>query len=80
MKLDGVRGLVVGAGLHGPGGSDPTWSALLGRGSPFLTIPIGGGHLNCYCDGPPASAGLPLRELLPARARMTPARRDSPPR
>jgi len=27
-----------------------TWSVLLGRGSTFLTIPIGGGKVYCYAD------------------------------
>jgi len=35
------------------GDQTATWSVLLGSGSAFLTIPIGNGHVYCYCDGPP---------------------------
>ena len=62
--------------LAGVGGPDPTWSVLLGRGTSFLTIPIGGGRLYCYCDGPPDSAGLPVRELLRGYAEPVPGLLD----
>ena len=58
--------------LAGAGGPDLTWSVLLGRGTSFLTIPIGGGGLYCYCDGPPDSARLPLRQLLAGYAGPVP--------
>ena len=57
-------------------GPDLTWSVLLGRGTSFLTIPIGGGRLYCYCDGPPDSARLPLRELLDGYAEPVPGLLD----
>ncbi len=52
------------------------WSVMLGRGTSFLTIPIGGGRVYCYCDGPPDSARLPLRELLSGYAGPAPALLD----
>ncbi|HEX5087894.1 MAG TPA: FAD-dependent monooxygenase [Nocardioides sp.] len=55
-----------------PAGLDRTWSVLLGRGASFLTIPIAGGRLYCYCDGPADSAAIPLRELLAGYAAPVP--------
>ena len=59
-------------------GSEPdrTWSVLLGRGTSFLTIPIGGGRLYCYCDGPADSAQTSLRELLTGYAEPVPGLLD----
>ncbi|HEX5968503.1 MAG TPA: FAD-dependent monooxygenase [Intrasporangium sp.] len=60
-----------------PWGDQPeTWSVLLGVGSAFLTIPIGGGQVYCYCDGPledPRS----LRELLAGYADPVPTLLDA---
>ncbi|HWM72673.1 MAG TPA: FAD-dependent monooxygenase [Nocardioides sp.] len=58
--------------LADAGGPDLSWSVQLGRGTSFLTIPIGGGRVYCYCDGPPDSARLPLRELLAGYAGPVP--------
>ena len=52
------------------------WSVQLGRGSAFLTIPIGDGRVYCYCDGPlddPPS----LRELLSGYAEPVPTLLDA---
>jgi 2-polyprenyl-6-methoxyphenol hydroxylase-like FAD-dependent oxidoreductase len=51
--------------------SEPVWSALLGSGSSVLTIPIGDGHVYCYCDGPIGNPA-PLRQLLSAYAPPVP--------
>jgi 2-polyprenyl-6-methoxyphenol hydroxylase-like FAD-dependent oxidoreductase len=58
------------------GGADGTWQVRLGRGTSFLTIPIGGGRVYCYCDGPPDSGGTPLRELLAGYAEPVPGLLD----
>ena len=50
----------------------PIWSALLGRGSAFLTIPIGAGRIYCYCDGPLADDPPSLRALLAGYAEPVP--------
>jgi len=44
--------------------ADTTWHVRLGRGTSFLTIPVGGGRVYCYCDGPVDSGGTPLPQLL----------------
>jgi 2-polyprenyl-6-methoxyphenol hydroxylase-like FAD-dependent oxidoreductase len=56
--------------------ADGTWQVRLGRGTSFLTIPIGGGSLYCYCDGPPDSGSTPVRELLAGYAAPVPALLD----
>jgi 2-polyprenyl-6-methoxyphenol hydroxylase-like FAD-dependent oxidoreductase len=48
--------------------SGPVWSLMVGRGTAFLTIPIGGGSVYCYCDGPM----LPPRDLLSAYVQPVP--------
>lgn len=53
-------------------GGDATWSALLGPGSAFLTVPIGNGRVYCYCDGP-ADDPRPLPELLSGYGAPVPA-------
>jgi 2-polyprenyl-6-methoxyphenol hydroxylase-like FAD-dependent oxidoreductase len=50
----------------------PEWSLMVGRGTAFLTIPIGGGRVYCYCDGPPAGPPVPPRELLAGYASPVP--------
>jgi 2-polyprenyl-6-methoxyphenol hydroxylase-like FAD-dependent oxidoreductase len=57
--------------------ADPAWSARLGPGTVFLTIPIGGGRLYCYCDGPGTDSPAPLRELLAGYAEPVPALLDA---
>ena len=54
----------------------PVWSVQLGRGSAFLTIPIGDGQLYCYCD---AELGdpRPLRDLFAGYAEPVPALLDT---
>jgi FAD-dependent urate hydroxylase len=47
-----------------PGPEAPEWSLLAGRGTVFLTIPIGDGNVYCYTDCKPALARTPLRDLL----------------
>jgi len=49
------------------------WSVLLGRGSAFLTIPIGDGLVYCYCDGPPGEPPQPLDVLLADYAEPVPS-------
>lgn len=66
-----ARRFVV-AGAVEPADLDRTWSVLLGRGTSFLTIPIGGGRVYCYCDGPADSAQTSLRELLAGYAAPVP--------
>ncbi|GAA0902639.1 FAD-dependent monooxygenase [Virgisporangium aurantiacum] len=44
--------------------SDPVWSLMMGRGSVFLTIPIGDGRVYCYSDGPVAGYAAPVPALL----------------
>lgn len=55
----------------------PVWSALLGRGSSVLTIPIGDGQLYCYCDGPPGDPPPPLRDLLASYGEPVPTLLDA---
>jgi 2-polyprenyl-6-methoxyphenol hydroxylase-like FAD-dependent oxidoreductase len=55
----------------------PVWTARLGPGSSFLTIPIGQGKLYCYSDGPPGQPPPPLRELLAHYAPPVPALLDA---
>ncbi len=50
----------------------PIWSLLLGRGSAFLTIPIGAGRVYCYCDGPLVDDPPSLRTLLAGYAEPVP--------
>ena len=60
-----------------PGSDLPqTWSALLGSGSAFLTIPIGNGQIYCYCDGP-LDDPTPLRDLLEGYAEPVPTLLDA---
>jgi 2-polyprenyl-6-methoxyphenol hydroxylase-like FAD-dependent oxidoreductase len=42
----------------------PEWSVMLGRGTVFLTIPIGDGKVYCYTDCRPDAARTPLADLL----------------
>ena len=42
----------------------PEWSLMAGRGTVFLTIPIGDGKVYCYTDCEPGAARLPLHELF----------------
>jgi 2-polyprenyl-6-methoxyphenol hydroxylase-like FAD-dependent oxidoreductase len=42
----------------------PEWSLMAGRGTVFLTIPIGDGRVYCYTDCAPGAASIPLRDLL----------------
>lgn len=51
---------------------DGTWSVMLGRGTSFLTVPLGRGSVYCYCDGPPGSERVPLAELLADYAEPVP--------
>lgn len=53
------------------------WSVQLGRGSAFLTIPIGGERVYCYCDGPLEDSPPPLRELLSRYAEPVPTLLDA---
>lgn len=55
----------------------PMWSVRLGQNSSFLTIPIGGGRMYCYCDGPLTSPPRPLRELLAGYAEPVPTLLDA---
>jgi 2-polyprenyl-6-methoxyphenol hydroxylase-like FAD-dependent oxidoreductase len=88
-----VRQLVVGASAVRPVGQlawrfvtecppeVTTWTVLLGRDVTFLAVPIGRGHVYCYCDTP--SEGTPrlqgddvtgrLAELLTGFAAPVPA-------
>ncbi len=50
----------------------PEWSLLAGRGTVFLTIPIGDGTVYCYTDCPPAAALSPLHDLLADYAEPVP--------
>ena len=60
-----------------PGEVEPaTWTARLGSSSTFLTIPIGGGQVYCYADGP-LDDPRPLRELLAEHADPVPALLDA---
>jgi 2-polyprenyl-6-methoxyphenol hydroxylase-like FAD-dependent oxidoreductase len=71
-----VRGLVFGGAGVRPVGqyarrfvvdapdAAPVWSAQLGRGTAFLSIPIGDGVVYCYCDGPANEPDRQLRDLL----------------
>jgi FAD-dependent urate hydroxylase len=70
-----ARRFVVGGPADGSE-VDRTWSVLLGRGTSFLTIPIGQGRLYCYCDGPADSAQLSLRSLLNGYAEPIPTLLD----
>jgi 2-polyprenyl-6-methoxyphenol hydroxylase-like FAD-dependent oxidoreductase len=45
-------------------GAAPEWSLMAGRGTVFLTIPIGDGRMYCYTDCAPSAASIPLRDLL----------------
>lgn len=54
---------------------DGTWSVQLGPGSAFLTIPVGGDRVYCYCDGPAADP-RPLPELLAGYAEPVPTMLD----
>ncbi|MEV6492636.1 FAD-dependent monooxygenase [Actinoplanes sp. NPDC051633] len=45
-------------------GAAPEWSLMAGKGTVFLTIPIGDGKVYCYTDCPPSAARLPLPEVL----------------
>jgi FAD-dependent urate hydroxylase len=51
----------------------PVWSAMLGHGSTFLTIPIGRGQVYCYCDGPLETPAPSLGHLLADYADPVPA-------
>lgn len=42
----------------------PEWSLMAGRGTVFLTIPIGDGKVYCYTDCRPSAARSPLHESL----------------
>jgi 2-polyprenyl-6-methoxyphenol hydroxylase-like FAD-dependent oxidoreductase len=42
----------------------PEWSLMAGRGTVFLTIPIGDGRVYCYTDCAPGAASIPLRDVL----------------
>ena len=44
--------------------AEPAWSAQLGRGTAFLSIPIGDGAVYCYCDGPANAPDRALADLL----------------
>lgn len=52
------------------------WSLRLGRGSAFLTIPIGDCRVYCYCDGP-LDDPPPIRELLAGYAEPVPTLLDT---
>jgi 2-polyprenyl-6-methoxyphenol hydroxylase-like FAD-dependent oxidoreductase len=51
----------------------PEWSLMAGRGTVFLTIPIGDGKVYCYTDCGPAAAQTPLTDLLAGYAEPVPA-------
>jgi 2-polyprenyl-6-methoxyphenol hydroxylase-like FAD-dependent oxidoreductase len=53
------------------------WSVLLGSGSAFLTIPIGNGHVYCYCDGPLDDPPASPRDLLSDYAEPVPTLLDT---
>jgi len=58
--------------------AEPVWAARLGRGTSFLTIPIGDGQVYCYCDGPVvAGPPPPLRTLLDGYAEPVPTLLDA---
>ena len=48
--------------------SGPVWSLMVGRRTAFLTIPIGGGQVYCYCDGPAEGFAEPAATLLAGAA------------
>ena len=50
----------------------PEWSLMVGRGTVFLTIPIGDGKVYCYTDCGPGAARSPLHELLADYAEPVP--------
>jgi FAD-dependent urate hydroxylase len=50
----------------------PEWSLMAGRGTVFLTIPIGDGRVYCYTDCGPSAARLPLPDLLAGYAEPVP--------
>jgi 2-polyprenyl-6-methoxyphenol hydroxylase-like FAD-dependent oxidoreductase len=56
---------------------EPVWSAMLGPGSSFLTIPIDDKRLYCYCDGPVVDPQPPLRQLLAPFAEPVPSLLDA---
>ena len=58
-------------------GQAAMWSVLLGSGSAFLTIPIGNGHVYCYCDGPLDDPPASLRDLLSDYAEPVPTLLDA---
>jgi len=64
------------AGAAGEDEARGTWSVRLGRGTSFLTIPIGGGNLYCYSDGPADSRETALRDLLGGYAEPVPGLLD----
>jgi len=55
----------------------PEWSLLAGRGTVFLTIPIGDGTVYCYTDSKPTAARSPLHDLLADYAEPVPALLDA---
>jgi 2-polyprenyl-6-methoxyphenol hydroxylase-like FAD-dependent oxidoreductase len=70
-----VRELVFGTGARPVGQvarrfvaagaePEPVWSLMMGRGSVFLTIPIGDGRMYCYSDGPVSGYAAPVPALL----------------
>lgn len=46
--------------------AEPVWSLMIGRGSAFLTIPIGDGQVYCYTDGPLDGYAAPVPALVAA--------------
>ncbi|MGN9909041.1 FAD-dependent monooxygenase [Phytohabitans sp. LJ34] len=58
-------------------GTGPVWSVMVGRGSAFLTIPIGDGLVYVYCDGPLDAPRVPPRELLAGFAEPVPTVLDA---
>jgi 2-polyprenyl-6-methoxyphenol hydroxylase-like FAD-dependent oxidoreductase len=52
--------------------AEPVWTARLGRGTAFLTIPIDDRTLYCYCDAPAAASPPPLRTLFSGYAEPVP--------
>jgi 2-polyprenyl-6-methoxyphenol hydroxylase-like FAD-dependent oxidoreductase len=83
-----VRGLVSAAPAVRPVGqygsrfvattypTETAWQALLGPRVAFITVPIGGGQVYCYCDGPVADPPPALDQLLAGFAEPVPALLD----
>jgi 2-polyprenyl-6-methoxyphenol hydroxylase-like FAD-dependent oxidoreductase len=61
-----------------PGPASPAvWLALLGPGKAFMTVPIGEGHVYCYCDGPATDPPPQLENMFAGFAEPVPTLLDA---